>query len=127
MGRGKKFARLAAGGTIYILVIVAGLNRRMDMGNYPHELVNAIGAMLCDPSRAKEVESKGSQRFRTFAERSSDQRKLLISSLIPTISRMRAEQPFQFQFGDEQPLDCADIKASDRLFGRLKMRYVFYD
>lgn len=60
-----------------------------------------------------------------FAERSLDQRRLLISSFIPTIARMRAEQPFQFQFCEGELLDCTDINASDRLFSRLKMRYAF--
>lgn len=51
---GKKYARIAAGGSIYILVIIAGLGLRWNLGQAPHGLVSNVANMLRKPDRAKE-------------------------------------------------------------------------
>jgi hypothetical protein len=52
----KKFARLVAGGSLYVLVVVAGLDLRWEVAKAPHEVAFQAGEMLRKPSRAKEGE-----------------------------------------------------------------------
>lgn len=53
---GKKFTRFASGGSIYILVVIAGLDKRLDVAKAPYPVVSKVGEMLRKPKTAKESE-----------------------------------------------------------------------
>lgn len=56
VGFGKKFARLAAGGTIYLLVILAGLELRWEVAKASHDVAFRLGEMLRKPKLEKKSE-----------------------------------------------------------------------
>ena len=105
---GHKFAQLASGGSVYVLLMVAGLdlcfNISRALGRVPFE----VGKMLRRPDNS----SAG---------------KLVRSRIVPTIAHMRKKLPLRL---DTRPwhdfnhshghLDCTSFKDSDRFFDSLE-------
>ena len=54
---GKKFGRLAGGGTIYLLLLIAGLDLRSDLMKLSQVNIFNLGEMLRKPSLVKGGES----------------------------------------------------------------------
>ena len=105
---GYKFAQLASGGSVYVLLMVAGLdlcfNISRALGRVPFE----VGKMLRRPD-------------------DSSAGKLVQSRIVPTIAYMRKKLPLRL---DTRPwhdfehshghLDCTSLKDSDRFFDSLE-------
>jgi hypothetical protein len=120
---GKKFARLAGGGSIYLLLLIAGLDLRWDLAKAPQATVFSVGEMLRKPSGAKECEytllnlvSVSLWLMRVLACQT------LFPGIIDTVAKMRQALPLQLEVEGFQPVDCTDLTASDLLFDQLKMR-----
>jgi len=123
VGCGKKFARLAAAGSIYILVIISGLSLRWKVAKAHSAIVNSLADMVRDPHRAPERRFKADLNAGDSHTNSAlDSRNLITSCIIPTLSRMCNELPLQFEVPNLESLDCTDLKASDCLFDRLETR-----
>lgn len=123
---GKKYTRLAAGGSIYLLVLVAGLELRWEVAKAAHDIAYIIGEMVRNPKKAKESEFLFHQLImRRLTDSYFDlsvQRTLITQSIIPTIAEMRKELPFEIEMEGYELVNCTDFMASDRLFDKLKMK-----
>ncbi|EGN98207.1 hypothetical protein SERLA73DRAFT_74440 [Serpula lacrymans var. lacrymans S7.3] len=109
---GCKFAAIAAGGSIYALVLVAGLNLRVQLGEMdettPWEIANV---------------------FRWPVE-STISGQLVISRIIPTTSSLRQNLPLNMNcmfapgmlsyYGLPANIDCTNLGASDQIFKAIR-------
>ncbi|KAG1834061.1 hypothetical protein DFJ58DRAFT_627946, partial [Suillus subalutaceus] len=105
---GSKFIAIACGGSIYALVLIAGLGLRVSIAS----MVGTTHLHLADMLRSP--------------PRDSPQRKLILERIVPTIARMRLSHPFSMtsmfsralieRFSISKDIDCTDFSASDRFF-----------
>lgn len=122
---GKKFTRLAGGGSIYILLLISGLDLRWELAQAPQATVFSVGDMLRRPTKAKEGQYiPFSQPTILFMLMHILAYQTLFPGIIDTIAKMRQVLPLQFEVEGFQPLDCTDLQASDRFFDQLKMKQV---
>ncbi|KAG1744837.1 hypothetical protein EDB19DRAFT_1960514 [Suillus lakei] len=104
---GCKFILLAAGGSFYVLVIIAGLEIRWKVASMAFHVLQQVGNMLRQPGNG-------------------DKADLITQCIIPTIAWIRSQMPIFLQrvfpssfltrvrAGDS--LDCTDLELSDRVF-----------
>ncbi|KAG1760239.1 hypothetical protein EDD22DRAFT_848644 [Suillus occidentalis] len=105
---GSKFIAIACGGSIYALVLIAGLGLRVSIAS----MVGTTHLHLADMLRSP--------------PRDSPQRKLILEHIVPTIARMRLSHPFSMtsmfscalieRFSISKDIDCMDFSASDQFF-----------
>ncbi|KIM54150.1 hypothetical protein SCLCIDRAFT_137392, partial [Scleroderma citrinum Foug A] len=100
---GQKCVRLAAGGMIYILLILAGLNLRWCLTRVSWHMVSDLAKMLRVPASAG-VEGKPIKQC-----------------IIPTIACMREELPLRLVV-DRRILDSMILADSDRKFDTLEVQ-----
>ncbi|KAG2335730.1 hypothetical protein BDR05DRAFT_953861 [Suillus weaverae] len=105
---GSKFIAIASGGSIYALVLIAGLGLRVSIAS----MVGPTHLHLADMLRSP---PKGSL-----------QRQLITDYIAPTIARMRSTFPLTIasmfsrvlieRYTVSKNVDCTDLSASDRFF-----------
>ncbi|KAG1781466.1 hypothetical protein EV702DRAFT_962312, partial [Suillus placidus] len=105
---GSKFIAIACGGSIYALVLMAGLGLRVSITSMVGTMHLHLADMLQSPPR------------------DSPQRKLILECIVPTIARMHLSYPFSMtsmfssalieRFSISKDIDCTDFSASDRFF-----------
>ncbi|KAG2056216.1 hypothetical protein BDR06DRAFT_850106, partial [Suillus hirtellus] len=103
---GCKFILLAAGGSFYLLVIIAGLEIRWKVASMRFSVLRQVGSMLRQPG--------------------IDKADLITQRIIPTIAWIRSQMPislqriFPFSFltsvGAGDALDCTDLVLTNRVF-----------
>ncbi|KAG0702909.1 hypothetical protein DFH29DRAFT_998996 [Suillus ampliporus] len=108
---GSKFAALAAGGTIYILVVVAGLELRTTVGSMVGDSPWQLGNALRQPDPNTAI-------GRTILER-----------IIPTVNILRRHLPLSMasMFSPSllahhklpRDINCTNLEASDRFFNSI--------
>ncbi|KAG1738831.1 uncharacterized protein EDB91DRAFT_1248992 [Suillus paluster] len=104
---GCKFILLAAGGSFYVLVIIAGLEIRWKVASMTFHVLRQVGNMLRQPGNG-------------------DKADLITRRIIPTIAWIRSQIPISLQkifpssfltrVGAKNSLDCTDLELSDRVF-----------
>ncbi|KAI6100747.1 hypothetical protein EDD16DRAFT_1714006 [Pisolithus croceorrhizus] len=104
LAAGAKFTQIAAGGTIYSLLILSGLGLRSAVGR-AHGLVHSdVASMLRHP------QTIGAELSQLIQQR-----------VIPTVARMREELPLRLDIGGTL-LDCTSLRESDLALGRLQTK-----
>ncbi|KIM62285.1 hypothetical protein SCLCIDRAFT_119613 [Scleroderma citrinum Foug A] len=104
---GQKFAQLAAGGTIYVLLIIASLNLRWCIRKASWRTVSDLGKMLRVPVLSPWNPTEESM--------------LITQCIIPMISRLREEFPLRLCL-DTRILDCTILRQSYLQFDALKVK-----
>ncbi|KAG2336765.1 hypothetical protein BDR05DRAFT_896288 [Suillus weaverae] len=105
---GSKFIAVACGGSIYALVLVAGLGLRVSIATMVGTTHLHLANMLRSPPK------------------SSPERKLITDYIVPTIARMRFALPLSMssmfsrvlieKYAVSKIVDCTDLSASDCFF-----------
>ncbi|KAG6369863.1 hypothetical protein JVT61DRAFT_13424 [Boletus reticuloceps] len=102
---GKKYVRLATGGSIYILVLLSGLQLRRDVTKASHKTLTTVSEHLIKPQLANQGD-----------------RNLIEQNIIPTVAQMRQWLPLKLEIPGHGELDCTDLEQMDDVFGQLKMK-----
>ncbi|KAF9228266.1 hypothetical protein BS17DRAFT_850647, partial [Gyrodon lividus] len=95
----------AGGGSIYILLLVAGMDLKSTIAKVPCKVAWDLRKMLRDPSCV-----------------TTELQKLITSSIIPTIAKLRVIIPFTVTVGNSVVLDCTCLKDSNRIFKCLRSK-----
>jgi hypothetical protein len=115
---GHKFAQLVAGGSVYILILVACLDLLWSISRALGRVPFEVGKMLRRPD-------------------DSSAGRLIQSRIIPTIAYMRRKLPLclnnlswsslAVSHGLSATVDCTSLKDSDRFFDCLERKWVLTD
>ena len=103
---GHKFAQLASGGSVYVLLMVAGLDLCVDVSRALGRLPFEVGKMLRRPD-------------------DSPAGRLVRNRIVPTIAYMRKKLPLRLDTSSwydlkHSHMDCTSLKDSDRFFDSLE-------
>ncbi|KAG1837772.1 hypothetical protein F4604DRAFT_1532350, partial [Suillus subluteus] len=107
---GCRYISLVAGGSFYILVLIAGLELHKTISEVGGNIFSEVGQMLRQPETMTP--------------------KLIRDSVIPTIAWIRSQMPMSLQnlfcpsftehIGVGETLDCTNISLTDKVFGAFK-------
>jgi hypothetical protein len=104
---GCKFAYLAGGGSVYILLVIAGLDLRWSISRAKVTVTSEVANLLRRPD-------------------DSSAGRLICKRIIPTVAYLRKKLPLSLEglFCPAKALDCTALKDSDRCFSGIKFRCV---
>lgn len=109
---GCRFAYLAGGGSVYILLMIAGLDLRWSISRAQVTVTSEVANLLRRPD-------------------DSSAGRLICKCIIPTLAYLRKNLPLSLEglscLDVDVPtkaLDCTALKNSDRCFSRIKFRCV---
>ncbi|KAG1868759.1 hypothetical protein C8R48DRAFT_771536 [Suillus tomentosus] len=118
---GCKFIILAAGGSFFLLVIIAGLEIRWKITTIRFEVLRQVAKMLRQPGTT------------SGKPESSVTPQLITNSIIPTIAWIRCHMPiclrnifclsFLTSIGVGNTIDCTDLSLSDKVFDGFKQHH----
>ncbi|KAI0063872.1 hypothetical protein BV25DRAFT_1801482, partial [Artomyces pyxidatus] len=113
--RGSKYAAVASGGSVYALLLIAGLEMRVRLGEIEGKAPWILGTTLRDPPSADTVEGRlVRQQIVPIVARLRQELPLLMSAVFP-VSLLAAQ-------GLSNLVDCADLGDSDKLFSIIQFR-----
>ncbi|KAG2750965.1 hypothetical protein P692DRAFT_20727720, partial [Suillus brevipes Sb2] len=111
---GCKFIMLAAGGSFFLLVIIAGLEIRWKITTIRFDVLRQVAKMLRQPGTINETPQ------------------LITDNIIPTVAWIRCQMPiclknifcssFLISIGIGDTLDCTDLSLTDKVFGGFKQQ-----
>jgi hypothetical protein len=106
---GCRFAYLAGGGSVYILLMIAGLDLRWSISRAQVPVTLEVANLLRRPD-------------------DSSAGRLICKRVIPTVAYLRENLPLSLEglccFDARKALDCTALKDSDRCFSGIKFRCV---
>jgi hypothetical protein len=128
---GSKYAVVAGGGTIYTLVLVAGLQLRVALGEMSSRTAWELGKLLRQPDLGTTVFLHPSQSCSDFLSDTPTGR-LIAEKIIPSINVLR--QTFHLSIatlfspsflqanGVDGNVLCGDLTGSDRFFDSIRIK-----
>ena len=128
---GSKFIALAAGGSFYILVLIAGLDMRYKIATIGSRIPWEVAKMLRSPETSS---MSYLAYFPCCFIVLADTPSLILERIIPTIAWIRLHLPISFEnifcpsllanAGLKESLDCTDFSATDRVLDGFKQKCV---
>lgn len=120
--RGCAYARLAAGGTPYLLLLIAGTAKVTEAGKLSIDALDALGNALRYP-RGEENSGKCMPCRKRRNTQSTEHYvyTLIRGSLIPFLANLRQEVPFTMSIRRET-LDATNLDLCDQAFDSLRQR-----